>query len=610
MTFIFNKFKILGEFEMNILELYSDAQQGDVVAQFSLGWCYKYGEGVKKDYVQAVNWYRKAAEQEYAEAQFFLGLCYESGEGVEKDLVEAVKWFRKAAKQENAEAQLFLGFCYEYGKGVEKDFVEAVKWFRKAAKQGNACAPFSLGLCYKYGKGVEKDYVEAVKWFSKAAEQGNADAQYNLGVCYDNGIGVEKDLAEAVKWWGKAAEQGNADAQYNLGVCYEYGKGVMKDLAEAVKWYREAAEQGNADAQYNLGVCYYCGNGVKKDYVKAVNWYRKAAEQEYAKGQNNLGVCYDNGIGVEKDLAEAVKWWGKAAEQGNADAQYNLGVCYEYGKGVMKDLAEAVKWYREAAEQGNADAQTAINKLENSADNSDEKNCNNCLVVTTGSLPYQEDDFDDLLRTKVKDVCTPSENIDIIIIGREFNQTILDEQINLRIGQSLFVYSQEMFLSRLAGKDPYDDKDALMKFAEGHPVFKYLNDCFIEWPTTHIVQSLVGLAVDDDEWVQEGVLDDNGYHVGNSGKERDERRRILAKVFTTKLNNVTSLEYMAEWGSPNTGSRLQKLANTIASLARNAKRRNNPPEQAIEDWENDLEWLKNTYYSGRFNFDWPRAVVR
>ena len=487
---------------MNILELYSDAQQGDVVAQFSLGWCYKYGEGVKKDYVQAVNWYRKAAEQEYAEAQFFLGLCYESGEGVEKDLVEAVKWFRKAAKQENAEAQLFLGFCYEYGKGVEKDFVEAVKWFRKAAKQGNACAPFSLGLCYKYGKGVEKDYVEAVKWFSKAAEQGNADAQYNLGVCYDNGIGVEKDLAEAVKWCGKAAEQGNADAQYNLGVCYEYGKGVRKDLAEAVKWYREAAEQGNADAQ------------------------------------------------------------------------------------------------------------TAINKLENSADNSDEKNCNNCLVVTTGSLPYQEDDFDDLLRTKVKDVCTPSENIDIIIIGREFNQTILDEQINLRIGQSLFVYSQEMFLSRLAGKDPYDDKDALMKFAEGHPVFKYLNDCFIEWPTTHIVQSLVGLAVDDDEWVQEGVLDDNGYHVGNAGVEREERHRILTKIFTTELNNVTSIQYMAEWGSPNTGSRLQKLANTIASLARNAKRRNNPPEQAIEDWENDLEWLKNTYYSGRFNFDWPRAVVR
>ncbi len=310
---------------------------------------------------------------------------------------------------------------------------------------------------------------------------------------------------------------------------------------------------------------------------------------------------------TKQDLVDAVKQYRHDAEQGNAEAQFLLGCCYQFGEGIAKDKAEAVKWYRNAAEQGDADAQTAINRLENSADNSDDKNCNNCLVVTTGSLPYKEDDFDDFLRTKVKDVCTPSENIDIIIVGKEFNPTILYEQMNLRIGKSLFVYSQEMFLSRLAGKDPYDDRHALMKFAEGHPVFEFLNIFFVDWTTTHIVPSSNELIIVEPD-ADEGVLENNGYEVGRTGKRREERRRILAKVFTTKLNNVNSLQYMKQWDNPSSGKRLQKLANTIASLARFAKGRNNPPQQAIDEWEEDLAWLKKTYYSGRFNFDWSSTI--
>ena len=37
-------------------------------AQCNLGYCYYFGQGVPKDYSEAVKWYRKAAEQghEYA----------------------------------------------------------------------------------------------------------------------------------------------------------------------------------------------------------------------------------------------------------------------------------------------------------------------------------------------------------------------------------------------------------------------------------------------------------------------------------------------------------------------------------------------------------------
>jgi TPR repeat protein len=67
------------------------------------------GEGVKKDAVQAVHWYRKAAEQGYAQAQCNLGVMYANGLGVEKDAVQAVHWFRKAAEQGHAQAQHNLG---------------------------------------------------------------------------------------------------------------------------------------------------------------------------------------------------------------------------------------------------------------------------------------------------------------------------------------------------------------------------------------------------------------------------------------------------------------------------------------------------------------------
>ena len=39
------------------------AELGDVEAQNSLGAMYSKGEGVPKDYTEAVKWYRKAAEQ-------------------------------------------------------------------------------------------------------------------------------------------------------------------------------------------------------------------------------------------------------------------------------------------------------------------------------------------------------------------------------------------------------------------------------------------------------------------------------------------------------------------------------------------------------------------
>ena len=143
------------------------------------------------------------AEKGEAEGQLNLGICYTKGEGVAKDDVEAVAWFRKAAAQGFAPAQTILGHRYFDGEGVPKDQVQAVSWYRKAAEQDLAEAQYVLGECYGGGKGVEKDFVQAVKWYRKASEQGYVLAQYYLGGFYANGEGVAKDLIEAYAYWNQ-----------------------------------------------------------------------------------------------------------------------------------------------------------------------------------------------------------------------------------------------------------------------------------------------------------------------------------------------------------------------------------------------------------------------
>ena len=93
-------------------------------------------------------------------------MSYRNGRGVPQDYVQAVSWYRLAADQGNAAGQRNLGFLYEQGQGVPQDYVQAVAWYRKAADQGDAYAQENLGFMYGTGKGVPQDYIQAYKWYS------------------------------------------------------------------------------------------------------------------------------------------------------------------------------------------------------------------------------------------------------------------------------------------------------------------------------------------------------------------------------------------------------------------------------------------------------------
>lgn len=166
---------------------------GDANAQFNLGLMYGGGYGVASNRVEAIKWYRLAAEQGFAKAQAKLGHFLYGGFG--STSVEAVQWFRKAAEQDEPTAYLGLGYAYSTGLGVSKDKIQAAKWLRLAAEGGEPEAMMSLGVMYSRGDGVLQDYVQAHMWSNLAAAQGHED-----GRTYRDGIAAlmtPADISEA-----------------------------------------------------------------------------------------------------------------------------------------------------------------------------------------------------------------------------------------------------------------------------------------------------------------------------------------------------------------------------------------------------------------------------
>jgi TPR repeat protein len=94
-------------------------------------------EGLKPDPAQAVAWYRKSADQGFAEGQFKLAVLLAAGDGVARDLPRAAEWCRRAAEQGHPGAQYMLGIMFYRGDGVAKDPVESLAWLRLAERAGH-----------------------------------------------------------------------------------------------------------------------------------------------------------------------------------------------------------------------------------------------------------------------------------------------------------------------------------------------------------------------------------------------------------------------------------------------------------------------------------------
>jgi hypothetical protein len=126
------------------------------------------------------------------------------------------------------------------------------------------------------------------------------------------------------------------------------------------------------------------------------------------------------------------------------------------------------------------------------------------------------------------------------------------------------------------------------------------------WPSTEVVAKSQLPIKDSYFQHKEGIFGCLEYKVGWSGTTPKRRQILLDRIYLDKLPKINSVQYMFEWGDPQTASRLKKMAESIASFARNAKRRNHQQlKKAILDWESDLNYLRCKYYNNVYDFGWP-----
>ncbi len=233
-------------------------------------------------------------------------------------------------------------------------------------------------------------------------------------------------------------------------------------------------------------------------------------------------------------------------------------------------------------------------------------------ICTMGSGPWDENQFDAFLKKNDFDLRSlPYTGVGVVILGREgWTQSAILNQIDDREGESLRIYSQEMFLmALLRGADPLEDwpDEVLENWGRSHPALRFLMNRETAWPRVTDHDEPFDPEIDlNFQLVDRSPLSEMGYHVGlSSALSSPERRAILKNALEGPLPSVADEAYMETWGKPRSSRRLGRMAWHIAWLANTQGKARNK-EVARGEWVEDLAWMKKQLFSkyGR-GFKWP-----
>jgi len=166
-------------------------EKGDAAAAYSLGSRFSRGDhGFPLDIDKARVWLERAGEAGIPSAWHNLAVLLDSKRNPGgPDRVEAVKYFRRAAEAGFAGAQNNLGWRYYKGDVIPKNYGEAIYWITRAVEQGEPFAYGSMGDMRFHEAGFERNDVETYKWLRLAVDN------LPLGRARDN----DMKLFEAVK---------------------------------------------------------------------------------------------------------------------------------------------------------------------------------------------------------------------------------------------------------------------------------------------------------------------------------------------------------------------------------------------------------------------------
>lgn len=248
----------------------------------------------------------ESPQEMYAHAQ---ALLKPNVDGDASDFAGALQWTRRAAEQNWLPAIMDMGTLYMYGgKGVKQDVTAARQWYQQAVKLGSKEAHWFLGILdYEESHNVKS----ALDHWRIAAEAGIADAQYRLGRILAQ---HEESIQEGMQWLEKAARIGQKggvpQACTALANLYISGaNGAPKDISRAIHLYKTAASGGDPLAQLVYAELLLSGTeGVEKNTEKGMSMLRLAAGQDYPRAIARLINILRNSSDAESHESEANAW--------------------------------------------------------------------------------------------------------------------------------------------------------------------------------------------------------------------------------------------------------------------------------------------------------------
>lgn len=282
------------------------------------------GEGMEQNFEKALTWFRRGITNGDVLCEYEMGLMYFRGYGLPKDVLKAADYFKAAADQDFASAQVHLGTLFL----DQGDVQTAMRYFELAARHGHIEAFYYLAEINNQGVGRERSCGVATAYYKIVAEkaEGIHTPFEEANRVYDNG-----DVETALIDYMMAAEQGYENGQANVAYLLDQHKSILplnslmpwkkrrspllRNAALALIFWTRSAKQSNIDSMVKMGDYYLGGFGTDADREKAATCYQTAAEfQQSAQALWNLGWMHENGIGVDQDFHLAKRFYDQALE--------------------------------------------------------------------------------------------------------------------------------------------------------------------------------------------------------------------------------------------------------------------------------------------------------
>ena len=393
------------------------ADQNLTSAIFNYGILQLNGWGVKWNPFDAFKNFYKAATDGMAQAEHVVGLLYTDNLIVKKDYLQAYRWVKKAADQKYEPAEKSLKELISKIPPSDLD-TSAVKEdpVLKDSTGDNHSLSSTAGLVFidfdaiadsgqqvtdkmlvedlsnpgnkdisdtttEKDKSLEEVSQDKIAELLKLADYGSPEALTLLGRLYQKGIHFPKNNITAASYYVRAIRFDSPTASrllYDLSKDSQFEKKVQslsgKNNPEAsFVWYyltilgfdnrivesdavnllAKSAASGYLPAINELALNYYTGNHIIKDRKKALKLWRSAEKQNNPEAKVQIAAAVIFGEIEDNDIADYVRYLEESSEKGSVLAQVALGYAYENGIGLTKSKAEAVKYYRFAAQRGN-----------------------------------------------------------------------------------------------------------------------------------------------------------------------------------------------------------------------------------------------------------------